>query len=80
LIFLALLLDCSQADPVSAGYNAWTTHGPEGGCINALYVATFGAGVFKSMDGGGEWSEASSGLSDTNVRTLAIDPDTAANL
>jgi hypothetical protein len=38
-----------------------------------LYVGTIG-GVFKSTDGGGHWTAMNEGLSNTSVKTLAIDP------
>src|SRR5439155_1654570 len=49
-----------------------------------LYAATnFGAGVFKSSDGGGSWSAVNTGLPTFNysyVSALAIDPQTPATL
>jgi hypothetical protein len=39
-----------------------------------LYAGTFFGGVFKSADGGGNWSSFSAGLTATWVRALAIDP------
>jgi hypothetical protein len=39
-----------------------------------------GGGVFKSVDGGGSWNPASTGLTSANVYTLAIDPATPATL
>ena len=60
----------------------WVSLGPQGTGINALatnptapqtiFAATSG-GVFKSVDGGGSWSAANTGLPETNVTTLAID-------
>ena len=56
LIGLLTLLIASQAGPVSAGPNIWTSIGPEGGVILALaidpttpstlYAGTYGGGVF----------------------------------
>ena len=37
-------------------------------------------GVFKSTNGGGNWSVVNTGLADTNVHALAIDPATPATL
>ena len=37
-------------------------------------------GVFKSTNGGGNWSAVNTGLTDTDVRALAIDPATPATL
>lgn len=39
-----------------------------------LYLAAFGSGVYKSVDGGRRWVAASRGLEDLSVLTLAIDP------
>ena len=66
--------------------NAWSTNGPYGGSINSLvidpvnsstiYAGTSGSGVFKSTNGGANWSAANNGLPSTSVyvHALAIDP------
>jgi len=84
LVWLALVLSLSQPVPVSAGFNVWTSIGPEGGWIYAmainpttpttLYAGTYGGGVFKSTDGGATWSAVNTGLTNKSVRALAIDP------
>ena len=84
LIILLALLSTSQASTVSAGPNAWTSIGPEGGSIlslaidpatpTTLYAGTEGGGVFKSTNGGGNWITVNTGLVGADVRTLAIDP------
>ena len=38
------------------------------------------SGVFKSTNGGGNWSPANTGLTATTVHTLAIDPVTPTTL
>ena len=56
------------------------TNGPQGGDGIALatspngqiFVGTQGGGVFRSMDDGGTWTGVSNGMTDTNVRALAI--------
>ncbi|MBI4247530.1 MAG: hypothetical protein HY614_10140 [Candidatus Rokubacteria bacterium] len=58
--------------------------GPFGGVVvnlvvhprepETLYVAAFGSGVYKSVDGGRRWIATSRGLDDLAVLTLAIDP------
>ena len=75
LIGLLILLSIGQTGSVSAGINVWTSHGPEGGQICALaidpatpttlYAGTYGGGVFKSTNGGGNWSAVNTGLTDT---------------
>ena len=67
-----------------------TSHGPEGGNILALaidpltpttlYAGVEWPGVFKSTDGGGNWSGFNTGLTVTSVPALAIDPLTPATL
>jgi BNR/Asp-box repeat. len=84
---LALFISLSQPIPVSAGFNTWSSIGPEGGWIYALainpttpstlYAGTDG-GAFKSTDGGATWSAVNTGLSDPDVYALAINP-TAPN-
>ena len=86
---LALLMSICQPHTVSAGTNVWTSNGPEGGYVRALaidpqtpttlYAGTYG-GVFKSTDGGGNWSTVNTGLTATGVYALAIDPQTPATL
>ncbi|MBI3454519.1 MAG: hypothetical protein HY002_01855 [Candidatus Rokubacteria bacterium] len=39
-----------------------------------LYLAAFGSGVYKSVDGGRQWVASSRGLEDPAVLTLALDP------
>jgi hypothetical protein len=84
-----ILLITSQAGTASAGINVWTSIGPEGGRINALavdpvtpttlYAGTW-SGVFKSTDGGGDWSAVNTGLNATDVCALAISPATQGTL
>ena len=74
----------------SAGVNAWTSSGPDGGIVNALavdpvapatvYAGTMGGGVFKSVNRGGSWTAASTGLTNLYVRSVAIDPVTPATV
>ena len=59
--------------------------GPDGGNIVALaisptnpqimYAGTWGAGVFKSTNGGASWSAASNGLTILTINALAVDPN-----
>jgi len=41
---------------------------------STLYVATGGAGIFKSETGGASWAPASSGLTGLDIRGLAVSP------
>jgi hypothetical protein len=89
LLVLLVLLGASQAGSVSAGINVWTSNGPEGGRINALaidpvspttlYAGTLEGGVFKSTNGGGNWSAVNTGLPTgtiDEILALTIDPAT----
>ncbi|MGH7391767.1 MAG: WD40/YVTN/BNR-like repeat-containing protein [Candidatus Rokuibacteriota bacterium] len=69
--------------PVSA--NHVVMHGgPFGGVVVALmphplepetlYLAAFGGGVYRSVDGGRRWSTVTNGLDELTVLTLALDP------
>lgn len=59
--------------------------GPDGGLIpavavdpqspNIVYAGTWGAGVFRSTDGGSTWREVSRGLGNRYINALGIDPD-----
>jgi hypothetical protein len=79
-----------SAQPPTAEPNAWTGKGPEGGNIHALaidpvtptalYAGTEGAGVFKTTDGGENWTAINTGLTGTFVHALAIDPKTPTTL
>src|SRR6266850_1459541 len=68
----------------------WTSAGPEGFGVVALaidplkprilYAGAWGAGVYKSTDGGQRWGPASQGLTDRRVMALIIDPQTPTTL
>ena len=76
----ALLTEYEQN--ITAGNNTWTTNGPPGGYIHALaidpgspntiYAGTLDGGVFKSTNGGANWSQTS--LINPSIFALAIDP------
>jgi len=58
--------------------------GPDGGRVvvtvidpanpQTVYAGTWGAGLFKSSDGGATWVNSSSGLGNRYINSLAIDP------
>jgi len=76
----------AQSDDVTG---RWRAMGPDGGVIYALvidpsntsiiYAGSTGS-VFKSIDGGGQWSASSSGMPNYLVRSLAIDPSNTSIL
>lgn len=73
-----------------AGVNRWTRRGPDGGSIrkviadpqnaSVLYIAVFGAGVYKTVDGGMSWRPLNEGMPDANIVTLAMAPGEPATL
>ena len=68
---------------------AWTSNGPLGGSVyclvpdpsspSTLYAGT-AVGVFKSVDGGASWQDASAGLPAERAQTIAIDPTSPSTL
>src|SRR5262245_26345797 len=84
------LLGLALVFPASAEVGAWSTHGPEGGSVQAiaidphrsstLYAATSGGGVFKSTDGGEHWTSVNAGLTNLDVDALVVDPAAPAAL
>jgi photosystem II stability/assembly factor-like uncharacterized protein len=83
----AILLAFFTLGLASAGNGTWTGLGPEGGRITALaidpnspgtiYAGTGGSGVFKTTNGGSQWSAVNTGLesslSNLYIQSLAID-------
>jgi photosystem II stability/assembly factor-like uncharacterized protein len=49
---------------------AWCRFAP--GNSNTVYVATSGRGVYKSLDGGAHWEPLNEGLTNLDVRLLAV--------
>ena len=47
---------------------------------DTLYAGTDGGGVFKSTNGGTNWTAMNTGLTNTNVHALAINPQTPETL
>ncbi len=66
---------------------SWSSVGPAGGAVRRVatapsdariaYLAGDGSGVFKSEDGGVSWRIASAGLTNFDVRSLAVSPANA---
>src|SRR3989454_11876590 len=85
-LVLSALLPFVSLHRAEAGVNVWTTNGPHSETINALaidpqtpttlYAGTSGHGVFKSTDGGGNWSAVNTGLTTPCGRTLVTTPAT----
>jgi photosystem II stability/assembly factor-like uncharacterized protein/surface antigen len=77
-------------EKVSTGDNQWVSIGPEGGPVEVLaidpqtpsilYAGTFGGGIFKSTNGGTNWTAVNTGLTNLEVTSLAIDPQTPNTL
>ena len=67
-----------------AGNRVWTGSGPRAKSIeavvrdplntNRVWAAAFGSGVYRSLDGGTTWTGFRSGLLNTFVRCLAVEP------
>src|SRR5438552_1734613 len=80
---LSVLLLVVSFHRAEAGVNVWTTNGPHSETINALaidpqtpttlYAGTSGHGVFKSTDGGGNWSAVNTGLT-TPYGAISVTP------
>ena len=61
--------------------NEWFSNGPEGKYIgelvvtptNILYVGTGSSGVYKSIDGGANWIQINTGLTNLRIQSMALD-------
>ena len=86
---IAAVVVVFASDFAHGGTNTWTTNGPYGGLVTVLavdpqtpanlYAAGF-SGVFKSSDGGANWTRSSNGITNPSVDALAIDPVTPTTL
>ncbi len=77
-------LTALHAGHASAGARIWTGTGPRARSIedvvrdplnpSRLWAASFGAGVYRSLDNGSTWTAYRTGLTNTYVRSLAVSP------
>lgn len=89
MALVACLASLAVAAPAGANH-VFMHAGPFGGVVvslvahpsapETLYLAAFGSGVWKSVDGGHRWRVASRGLGDLSVLTLALDPTSPRTL
>ena len=85
-IFGIIALLSFEISSNSFGDNQWVSIGPGGGDIRALainpqtsdtlYAGTWGKGVFKSTNGGMNWTRINTGLTSGQAVALAINPQT----
>ena len=83
------LLDCLHARPALA-QGQWVQQGPPGGPVSGVvvhptnpsivYISLFGRGVYRSENGGNQWTAVNTGLTDLNVGQLLISPSAPATL
>lgn len=74
--------------PVIMTNNPPVKLGPEAGYVievvinpqqtNIMYIGSWGAGVFRSLDGGSSWYPANNGLGNLYINAMAIDPTNPA--
>ena len=72
------------SNPAIAGNMVWTGNGPRAKGIEAIardplnpsrmWAASFGSGVYRSLDGGATWVGSRTGLTNTFVRAIAVNP------
>ena len=83
-LFIAVLGGIALSSPAHAGLNTWSGTGPRAKSFETiardpknparLWAAAFGAGVYRSLDGGATWTDNRTGLVNTFVRCLAVNP------
>ena len=88
VLVFSLLLTVSTL-PARSAVDSWTSAGPEGGDISVLVVdpvtpstiyAGTNGGVFKSVDGGANWTQSSDGVDSSYIASMAIDPTSQSTL
>ncbi|MEO5618146.1 MAG: hypothetical protein ABIS67_10275 [Candidatus Eisenbacteria bacterium] len=87
LAFLCFVLGVA---PASAGFQVWTGTAPRAKSLEAIardplnpnrfWAAAFGSGVFRTTDGGATWTSYRTGLVNTFVRCLAVQPNHSDSL
>lgn len=87
ILLLGLLLMGASA---GAGVNGWTGGGPEGGWIlhlsrpdgpgGPIYAGSYAGGLWKSLDGGATWAEATENARDVIVRDVERGVDVQGSL
>ena len=83
-LLFPLLLSLAGTTAATAGPRVWTGTGPRARSIEdiardplnpaRLWAASFGAGVYRSLDSGATWTAYRNGLGNTYVRSLAVNP------
>ncbi len=68
----------------------WVSKGPEGGDVRVVaydpktpsrvYAGTWGGGVFRSLDGGANWTRINQGLTNLVVTCVAVNPVNPSNV
>ena len=75
---------------VQRAQGQWVQQGPPGGPVSGVvvhptnpsivYIGLFGRGVYRSANGGNQWTAVNTGLTDLNVAQLLISPSAPATL
>lgn len=81
---LCVLLTGSAARPAAAGVQTWTGTGPRAKSVYGLardpltptrmWAASFGSGIYRTLDGGTTWTPSRTGLANTFTRCVAVNP------
>lgn len=84
LVATLIVVLATAAPSARAGNRVWTGTSPRAKSVEAIardplspsraWAATFGAGVYRSLDGGATWTGHRTGLVNTFVRCLAVQP------
>ena len=77
---LALCVAVQNGYPQGSGPTDVTALAIDPSTPATLYAGTGGGGVFKSLNGGNNWTAINSGLTALSIQALAVDPSTPATL